>query len=75
MSKPLAMVENLKYTLTDLGGSTGKLTLEWETIRHGAYRRALKSGAKRRFAAGRHIADNYRPADTIGIVCDFFPEG
>ena len=30
MSKPLAMVENLKYTLTNLGGSTGKLTLEWE---------------------------------------------
>ena len=30
MSKPLALVENLKYTLTDLGGTTGKLTLEWE---------------------------------------------
>lgn len=30
MSKPLAMVENLKYTITDLGGTTGKLTLEWE---------------------------------------------
>jgi Protein of unknown function (DUF2911) len=30
MSKPLATVENLKYTLTDLGGTTGKLTLEWE---------------------------------------------
>ena len=30
MSKPLAMVENLKYTLTGLGGTTGKLTLEWE---------------------------------------------
>ncbi|HXR38890.1 MAG TPA: DUF2911 domain-containing protein [Terracidiphilus sp.] len=30
MSKPMAMVENLKYTLTDLGGTTGKLTLEWE---------------------------------------------
>jgi hypothetical protein len=30
MSKPLAMVENLKYTLTPLGGTTGKLTLEWE---------------------------------------------
>jgi hypothetical protein len=29
-SKPPAMVENLKYTLTDLGGGTGKLTLEWE---------------------------------------------
>ena len=30
MTKPLAMVENLKYTLTNLGGTTGKLTLEWE---------------------------------------------
>jgi hypothetical protein len=30
MSKPLALVENLKYTLTGLGGTTGKLTLEWE---------------------------------------------
>ena len=30
MSKPMAMVENLKYTLTNLGGTTGKLTLEWE---------------------------------------------
>jgi hypothetical protein len=30
MSKPPAMVENLKYTLTDLGGGAGKLTLEWE---------------------------------------------
>jgi hypothetical protein len=30
MSKPVAMVENLKYTLTALGGTTGKLTLEWE---------------------------------------------
>ena len=30
-SKPPAMVENLKYTLTDLGGGTGKLTLEWES--------------------------------------------
>jgi hypothetical protein len=30
MSKPLALVENLKYTLSDLGGTTGKLTLEWE---------------------------------------------
>jgi hypothetical protein len=29
MSKPLALVENLKYTITDLGGTTGKLTLEW----------------------------------------------
>jgi hypothetical protein len=24
------MVENLKYTLAGLGGTTGKLTLEWE---------------------------------------------
>ena len=30
MSKPMAMVESLKYTITDLGGTTGKLTLEWE---------------------------------------------
>jgi hypothetical protein len=30
MSKPLEMVENLKYTITNLGGTTGKLTLEWE---------------------------------------------
>lgn len=30
MSKPLAPVENLKYTIADLGGTTGKLTLEWE---------------------------------------------
>jgi hypothetical protein len=30
MTKPLALVENLKYTLTALGGTTGKLTLEWE---------------------------------------------
>jgi hypothetical protein len=30
MSKPLATVENLKYTITGLGGTTGKLTLEWE---------------------------------------------
>jgi len=30
VSKPLALVENLKYTLTNLGGTTGKLTLEWE---------------------------------------------
>jgi len=30
MSKPLALVENLKYTLASLGGTTGKLTLEWE---------------------------------------------
>jgi hypothetical protein len=30
MTKPSALVENLKYTLADLGGTTGKLTLEWE---------------------------------------------
>ena len=30
MSKPMALVENLKYTITALGGTTGKLTLEWE---------------------------------------------
>jgi hypothetical protein len=30
MTKPLAMVENLTYTITDLGGTTGKITLEWE---------------------------------------------
>ncbi len=30
MSKPPAMVENLKYTLSDEGGNQGKLTLEWE---------------------------------------------
>ena len=30
MSKPLALVENLKYTIAPLGGATGKLTLEWE---------------------------------------------
>ena len=30
MAKPPALVENLKYTLTDLGGGAGTLTLEWE---------------------------------------------
>jgi hypothetical protein len=30
MSKPLSMVEDLKYTITSPGGTTGKLTLEWE---------------------------------------------
>jgi hypothetical protein len=30
MSKPPALVENLKYTLEALGGNKGKLTLEWE---------------------------------------------
>jgi hypothetical protein len=30
MGKPPATVENLKYTLTDLGGGKGKLALAWE---------------------------------------------
>ncbi len=30
MTKPVAMVEELKYNITDLGGTTGKITLEWE---------------------------------------------
>jgi hypothetical protein len=30
MSVPPALVENLKYTLTDNGGGTGSLTLAWE---------------------------------------------
>lgn len=30
MTKPTAPIENLKYTITDLGGTTGKLILEWE---------------------------------------------
>jgi hypothetical protein len=30
MSKPLAPVEDLKYSIADLGGTTGKLSLEWE---------------------------------------------
>jgi len=30
MTRPLATIENLKYTLEALGGTTGKLTLEWE---------------------------------------------
>ncbi len=30
MSKPPAMVEDLKYTITDMGGSKGRITLEWE---------------------------------------------
>ncbi|MGA8728748.1 MAG: DUF2911 domain-containing protein [Terracidiphilus sp.] len=30
MSKPPAMVEDLKYTITDLGGTQGKIALEWE---------------------------------------------
>jgi len=32
MSKPPAMVENLKYTITDSGGSKATLTLEWENV-------------------------------------------
>lgn len=32
MSKPPALVENLKYTITDLGGNRAKLTLEWENV-------------------------------------------
>lgn len=32
MSKPASLVENLKYTLTDMGGNKGKLTLEWENV-------------------------------------------
>jgi Protein of unknown function (DUF2911) len=32
MSKTPALVENLKYTITDLGGNKGKLTLEWENV-------------------------------------------
>ena len=30
MTKPLGMVEDLKYTITDLGGTTAKITIEWE---------------------------------------------
>lgn len=30
MTKPPALVENLKYTITNLGETNGKLTLEWE---------------------------------------------
>jgi hypothetical protein len=30
MSKPPALVETLKYTVTDLGGGKGKIDLEWE---------------------------------------------
>ena len=32
MSKPAAMVEQLKYTLTGSGGSKGKLALAWENV-------------------------------------------
>jgi hypothetical protein len=31
MSKPPALVENLKYTITDLGGNKGVFMLSWET--------------------------------------------
>jgi len=30
MSKPPAMVEELKYTINDLGGGKGTITLAWE---------------------------------------------
>ena len=30
MSKPPALVENLKYTITDLGGNKGRIELAWE---------------------------------------------
>jgi hypothetical protein len=30
MSKPPALVENLKYTIDDQGGGKGKITLAWE---------------------------------------------
>ena len=30
MSKPPALVEELKYTIDDLGGNKGKITLAWE---------------------------------------------
>lgn len=32
MSKPAALVEDLKYTLSDEGGNKGKLTLAWENV-------------------------------------------
>lgn len=32
MSKPPALVETLKYTLSDAGGNRGKLQLEWENF-------------------------------------------
>lgn len=32
MSKPPALVENLKYTLSDQGGGKGALTLAWENL-------------------------------------------
>ena len=30
MSKPPAMVEELKYTITETGGKCGHITLAWE---------------------------------------------
>jgi hypothetical protein len=32
MSKPAALVEDLKYTLSDEGAGKGKLTLSWENV-------------------------------------------
>ena len=32
MATPPALVENLKYTLTDNGGGKGTLTLAWENV-------------------------------------------
>jgi hypothetical protein len=32
VSKPPALIENLKYTIADLGGNKAKLTLEWENV-------------------------------------------
>jgi hypothetical protein len=32
MSKPAALVEELKYTISDEGGGKGKLTLAWENV-------------------------------------------
>jgi len=32
MAKPPALVEELKYTLTDAGGNKGTLTLAWENV-------------------------------------------
>jgi len=32
MEKPSALVENLKYSLQDLGGAKGKLSLAWENL-------------------------------------------
>jgi hypothetical protein len=32
MAKPPALVENLKYTLDNLGGGKGRLTLAWENV-------------------------------------------